>query len=480
MSPDTLPFQSNKFYSLFAKLSKKEKKEFATFLQAFYSDRQVILKVFNYFLENHEKKGARHWKKPYILKTLFPSNQYKDKEKHFHNQLSILKGMLDEYLLWQRIKKDSFEKDFSLLQIYREKQLYNLYSKSLNRLQKKEQNKTRKGMDDYLHQMQLAAEAFYHTSTTKLELKNNPLKQAIDHLFNFFSAATLKFACEVKNRKNIVQESFFLPFQDEILNRPYKKESQAFHIIYQRFYEYLKSDNKEDFTNFVQFFQDRSDSIPTEDAVILFTYLLNTGIRFSRSGDLAFIKIVHELHKEGLKKRFLWQKSAPSSTKFFNIIDFAGKAGDGEWAADFITDYLPLLPKKERKDAHKLGKATLFFTQKKQEQVIDELIHLDYVNSKQEFALRAQVLRLCAQYEMDKHSNLLLPYCTNFRAWLNRNEVLGDDIIKGSINFISIVQLLVKAQKDPDFIRKKLNDFHLIYMKSWLNEKLDDYKSIYK
>ncbi|NOS84603.1 MAG: hypothetical protein HOP31_05630 [Ignavibacteria bacterium] len=159
--------------------------------------------------------------------------------------------------------------------------------------------------------------------------------------------------------------------------------------------------------------------------------------------------------------------------KYRNIYLSAIRVGEFSWAENFINEFKKKLQKEDRQNIVSLAMAQLEFEKEEYESTLE---YLKKISTDQLFyKVDVKILSLRSLYELG-HYETAISTIESFRRMLNSNTSLTEQYRKKNLNFISALNILIKAKmdNDPEGLTKaaeKIRAYDMITNRNWLLEK---------
>lgn len=469
--------KKSKFLTLYNSLNKKEVKDFKCFLNGLYQNQSNANLLFSY-IKNHASENAENLEKDVVLKKLFQENNPTTQQrKNLDNTLSKLYGYLAEFLLWKKNKKKDFHKEMQLLDIYKSRQLDDLYFQKIDYLKKQVTKNDKKTIWNYLHLLQLDHSKFYHTNSNKISstVNKTTLQYAMQSLDTFFFLTKLKLSSEMLNRQNILGEQYDILLLDEALAyfSTLKIECSTIYVLLVQF---LKDGNNEFFQILKSELFNNTDQLPDDDQLIILTCLLNYQSSEMKKGKLNAYQEAFDLFQFGLQKKIFINKDGYiSSTKFNNIVSVGCNINQLKWVESFIRDWQDYLDKNQKVNTVKIATAYLQFEFKEYDSTIALLQSVNFENIY--YSLRARSLLLRCYYELYQKSNkeIILDHCKAFANFLYRNNAINPITTQSYFFLIKLVRMMLRKNANYEELFQAMNTTPYLFSKSWILEKINDF-----
>jgi hypothetical protein len=242
----------------------------------------------------------------------------------------------------------------------------------------------------------------------------------------------------------------------------------------------LQPENNDYYLNFKNLLYRNIKNLSKAEASTLFGPLESVIAQKINSGRTEFYNDIFETYVVELDNGIYTSGSTSTITalKFRNIYLCAIRLGKFEWAENFINEYKARLQKEDRQSIFELALARLNFEKKDFDKT---LLHLHKVKTGQIFyKIDVKILNLMAFYELS-HFESSLSLIESFRRMLNSNTSFTDQYREKNVNFINILNSLIKIRLDDDKeallkLKVKLGSIDSLANRKWLTTKIDENK----
>lgn len=462
-----------KFIKLYQALGKREKNDFAVYLQAMLPTDSIPLKVFHYLMEGDLEHQFSLLIKEKVLNTIYDVK--KNLSKSLSNTFSDLQKQLEDFLTFRKLKQNKQLQELLLLEVFQEKKLEqfadSLFGKAIKDLEKKEG----KDQKDYLHAMRLHEFHFYNSRTPKLD-SNTGIEKCMEYLDLFFVTNKFKLAAEMRNRETFISEQHkvkLLAESETFLQEQEMDKAPASTLFFLAF-KFNEKASEETYLALKEKFFLFIDRLTGLDKNILLSYLINYTAREFRKSTPGILSESFDLHKLGVEKKLFLSDGYLSPVKFTNIVELGCKVKQFKWVNAFIKNSQHHLPKPIRASVILVCQAIIQFEKGAYEKVLESLAvfkHKDiFLN------IRVKSLIIKSLYELHEGIELILAQCHNFDVYLSRKKIAGESVTKGCKNFNKFLRKLLRpnAKSDKLALLEELKETDPIVYEIWLKLKIKE------
>ncbi|MEM8909263.1 MAG: hypothetical protein AAGD05_15560, partial [Bacteroidota bacterium] len=476
----------SKFFKLLQTLSNLELQAFAGYLKHQNKGLGLARLLFEHiasFAPDYTTTGELE--SEYFIRAFLKVTPNSASRKRLYNELSKLSMALKEFLLWQRFQQQTFEKNFMLAEILRERKMDGEAENALALARKSLVSSSSKTTSssptvDHWHFLKLLKYhhfLYYSTQSFQLTAQTDELQAAMSYLDLFYASSKLKYSCELKSREHILNEQHSIFLLEELQTQlpAVDWSGQDAIQLYQQSLALILNGSEEGFETLFQSLKVETNTLTSTDKKIILTYLLNFCISRVREGHSRYMDIIFQVYAFAAAKELLLDRGIIASTRFNNIVDAACKIGQFAWIEQFIDQYTTYLPPDTRSETIRIAQALVHFTQGDYGATLVQLRDGRFKNMDHSF--RARWLTICCFCAL-KEIKSLQAACDAARQYLKRNQQINRMLIKATQNLIVIVNQISKYQykrggkKGKKRLLDKLSQLHPIVYKMWLEQQI--------
>lgn len=468
-----LPDSKTLFY--LNSLSNSEKKELEDFISSpFFNKNMQLLALYRELmciagLENEKFSEEKIFEKV---------SGKKYEEQKFRYLLSDLNLLIEEFF---SVKKWDHHKDLK-------KQLLieNLHEKKLNKylqqhqqtlLYNTEQNQLQDS--DYLGvKLQSEEVSFKFASGHDNRSVDSRLQKLSDSIDTYYLAKKLKYACEMINRRNVLQVNYNIHFIDEI--KAFLLESDflkvpAVSLYYHILNSLLEPQEEVHYQQLKQGLIRHKQFFSVNELRDMFTFAQNYCIRQLNTGKANYLEELFHNYEFLLKEKIIIADNNLSQFDFKNIVVIALRLHKYEWVKSFISDYLVYLPAAERKNAEVYNLSRLYYSNGEVKKALKLMQDVEFTDIY--YHLDAKVLLIKIYYDTSAFESLM-PLFTSFSNYLRRNKKVSEYQQLSYQNFLkATVRMFNYKMFDKgnlEAIQKSIEEGKNMADINWLKEKLEE------
>ena len=477
--------KSRKLIRLLKGIRQEEMHWLAKWLRSpYYNSDKSIVALFEYLRRYAPDYESTKLTKEQVFDHVFPGEHFND--RRLRVTMSRLSGLVEAFMVAQRLKRDSFSFEQHLHTELGARNLYDLFAKKNRELSKKLEESPYRDADHYLARWRVMHDHFFQLQTRRYQVQAAQLDEIMQQLDAFFLLSKLRYSAELLNRQNILSEEHELLLLPEsrqlVAESPRYKNNKVFQmyddllglmeqpeneVLFQRLYE-----------NVIQNLQ----LFRPEDQAMFLRYLINVTIRLYNKGKQAYLSAQFTLFLLGLQHDIFFTKGKFSDATFLNVIVTATVLGKLDWVESFIAEYAPLLAEEMQADAINLGTAYWYFA--KQNFTSSKKLLRQIEGSDLQYLLRIKSLALRNDFELflqDESYFELFDYESSaLEKFLRRDKRLSEERIQAYIQFILVLRKLAKQKTNFQLTAGKLEELQQrlkaqesIIARHWLMEKVE-------
>ena len=403
-------------------LNKKELRQFKLWIHSpIHNQHQDSLKLFN-FIHSRYTVSMVTLQKKRAYQFIFPDEPYK--EERLRYLMNSCFNLLKDFVGYNQVVSDNFEYKKNIIQSLKERNLLDLASIELDKLNTAVNNKTSQNATNSFERFELERNFFELRGTQNRTIQTN-LPKIFSHLTDFYTLSMLKYACVAGSHSNITQQNYSIPLLKEVLDQA-KTSQHPIVLLYYNLYQTLNQTELQPSFFFEQagdlFLKHYKELLPQEQNEILLL-LINYCIKKRLSIDAdSFVKKGFEWYRWGLEHSVLIQKNNLSRFAYLNIVGMGLQLFEFEWVAQFITQYIQYLPDQFQKNYQHYTTAKLFFKQKNYAKAQRLLIQIEYDDIFLNLDTKTMLLEI---YYEEKSWNSLEALLVSFSRYLQRKQVIA-------------------------------------------------------
>jgi len=472
--------RKNNVFDILSTLNKLEIKKFKGFLLERNRPQKLVVRIFLYFKQKRFiDANLSHFDLDIAYKKICKKEIETKGRKVFLNALSDLKKEVIDFLLGEKLKEESFEKDQLLISIFQERQLKNQAIKTIEKRTVKLKKESIKDIWQPYKMMRMYHLSYFNNYTEKFSDQNIYIQKSMDFLDQFYAKAKLIYGCEIKNRARILPEADVpILLLEEVIStfQPDTSDDPLFQLYFLCM-ELIKHNEESNYKKLYDFLLTESSKLLKSDLLIGFSHINNFMITQLRKGNEIYQEKIFDLYKEGLEQGIYTFQGFLNDVQFNNIINAACRLKAFDWAKAFIQKYQHFLKEEIRIDLVHLSKANIYFKEGNFGATITLLQKIHFHNVY--YSLRARALLLRTYFEAGEEKKLIIDYTNSFKAFINEDQFFAKTALHNYEVLIKYIRIFLREKRKLSKAQI-IHDINLeksLLFKSWLIEKAEQLKT---
>ena len=472
--------KKSKLIQFLKSFSKEETRQFSDFLNSpFFNKDKNVLGLWEDLKKYAPEYDTDDLQKEVIYKRLFPNQAFDGKKLGYLMNYLLKQG--ESFLQVQSLQNDEARKNYYLLKHFNERDLVTHFQTATNKIEKKGLGKAKENANTYNDKRLFAELQDDFLITKTLRKEDNPfLKEAHDHLDQFYFINKIIYCCEMLTRKQIYSTNydFDITLLDEVESHLYQaKNLPPLLSIYFQIYLMLKEPNQgQHFDKFNEELNRNESNINEKELTYIYRQSINYSARKIRKGEGRFIKIALDTYIKGIENRILFENNILPYQTFINTNTSAIRLEKYDWTETFIHKYYKFLPAHTQRDAFHYSLANLYFQKSEYDKVLENVSQVKLGDM--HYSLGARAIFIKTYFELDE-VDALLSLLASFTIFLKRNKNISEAWKKIFLNFCQLVNKLIKLKPHKiEKLRKEIETVQPIIDKKWLLEKLKEQEAI--
>ena len=460
----------NRFIEQFRSVWERDLKEFEHYLYRLYGEHKIALKVYNYIKNQFPKCSPQNLNRSVAYARIFDDEPYNSAK--ISDALYQLNKIIEEFFLWQRVRKHSHKKEFILMSAYHERNLYRLAERHLLKIQGKAQREMKQSNNLEVLNLLLIYDLHYYSQRFENQRERSELMSKMMRLLDlFYFISKFRYSLEIMNQSKILAGNSPIKLLEESLSLAQEKEIQDnFYIqLYSSVLDLMESNEETSFLSVKRSLIKPLQLLSEREQFLILLYLINFAARKIREGKEEYYKYAFELYKIAIKNKLLLIDDYFDETPFFNILNIGCALNELSWTKKFVGEWSQYLADEIRSDALQLGNIRIYFAKGEYEKVVQ--IGSKIKSRNIYLTLQTKGLLLMAYCELDKDEDAE-NLCNSFYKLLLRKKLLNQDFKSAWLNLIKAVKQLLysthtKNEAEWDSYLESLGP---IVQKKWLKE----------
>lgn len=465
-----------KLIQVFYALSRQQQKQLCLFVESpFYNHRKDVRDLCAYL---HKKGNADrdNLHKDKVFDAVFGG---KIDEKKLYYASSFLLKLIENYLITEHLQSNELHQQIALAQAYSQLRIDGLFEATIAQAKAAQQKNNLRDASFYATEYELEWTEYLHTVQQERNAPRNlqPLDTALDV---HYIAQKLRQACRMMAHQSVFKVQYDTGLADSVLayvsSRPDLQTIPAIGLYYFN-YQLLKTQEETQAVVYLRQFKDMllgmGQHFSAQETRDLYVLAVNQCIKwFNKTGKEEYAQDMFEVYRAGLEGNYLLEDGKISPFAFKNIAGVAMRLRQLDWAENFIEQYTPLLPEKDRATYSDYSRSKLYFNKKQYKEAMTLLQKVEY--SDIFLNLDAKIMLLKMYYELGEY-DVLDALLHSFQHFLNRKEQLGYHRENYSNTLRFVKKLLNIAPQDKDKktqLKTEIEQTAALGERNWLLEQL--------
>jgi hypothetical protein len=460
--------QDSLLFHLFLQFTELDRRKIRKWLiSPFFSPREEVQHLFIYLETNANKPAALEKEK--IWAKICPKLPYN--ESTFNHLMWHLLKQLKQYIAYTEWQNDAVDAQIRLCQGLRN---YNappeMLEKELETGAETLEKEPYRDAQYHFQNMVLQREKFEHTTLLKRD-PSMPLALHSVALETGFLLQTLRYACTTQNLRNVLKEQPHPALIQQVIDNITENNlEQPLVRLYFHLNVCLQDQKAQD-----SYYKVKADLqafghlMREKERRDVYLLAINYCIRRLNTGEKEFIKEAFDLYNIGLENRSLFENGVLSKFSYKNAVNLGMGLGNYEWVRQFLEDYRPFLPEREREAIYNFNLATYYFRLPDYDAAMSLLRAVDFGNdSLTEMNARSMLLRI---YFEKNYSDALESLLDSFSVYLRRQKNIGYqkwnylNLIRFTRRLLTLSTLDEKAQLK---LKEEIGQTKALAEKAWL------------
>jgi hypothetical protein len=454
--------------------SKKEWKELRKWLQSpVHNQREDVLRLFDFISDQEVNNALEQVDKEAAYRFTYPETPYDDAK--FRQVVHFLFKSVEEYLLYQEIRKDPVHTSRVIASVYSKRQLPKFFERAI-RLSKEtlEEHPFRNGA--YLRSDYLLQQEIYSFSSRQQRNTLLNLQEASDALDVTFVADKLRQCCLMLSHQSVYKTDYRMGFLEEVLRYVETHDLLELPAIAMYYYSYkaiAERDNENHFKSLKSHLLLYGHLFPPLEIRDIYILAINYCNFRINKGASAYVSESFELYQRGIETGALIENGEISRWTFRNAVAVGLRHKAFGWVEAFIRDYAAFLNAKHREGYTRFNLAKLYFEKKDYNQAM-QLLSTFELNDDILVTLNAKAMLLKMLYEEGEY-DALESLLNSLGTYLLRKELMGyhKAHYKLMVRFTKkLLRISPYSHQQRQKLSKEIRETEAFTEKEWFLEQL--------
>lgn len=475
--------QESKIVQYIFAFSAKERDKFVQFVHSpFFNQHEKTKELLDVIVKQANRKYVK-LEKEKIYALLFPSKKYQ--EQKIHDLLANLKKLLHRFYAVSYLEDRPLMEELMTIETAFKRKQFDLLKNRSKQLQKHLNSNTSQDDTYYYVNYRMNNMLGYYSSTYVNRSKPTSLQTMMNHLDRYYILEKLKNSCHLYAHHLLMNAKYDWTLLDDIIKYLQEHTEQfegddSIHLYYTILMSLRSSEDNYYYLRLKALLVEKVDQFSQLEKEDLYNFTNNYCIMQINRGKSEYQEELFELYQQGLESEVIYQNDILTEWNYKNIATLGAKLERFDWTERFINEHKDKLPANQRENAYKYNLAYLYYTKGKYQEVLSNLLHVQYTDVK--YHLSSSFLLLRTYYKLED-TEAMLGLIDTFRIYVLRNNQMTSDQKKGYINFLRLVKKLVLLKHQyhafsKSEVRQKLADLREkvlstenVINRSWLVEE---------
>ncbi len=465
-----------KIIKILKKIDEPEMRLLAKFIKSPLHNRHSIVQQLFSILRTELKKPNPRLDEQKIYQKLYPKTPFDVKKLHHVN--SYLLKTVESFLAWLEWQSNPFRPQLYLIQAFRKLKMENPLLQHVEKA------------SDILEASPLR-NARFHTNQYYLELEKYRFQESLGRTQDFnlqelsniqdisFIAEKLKSACVLLSHQSVAKKSYDTGLLNSVLVFLEKHHYIKIPAIGAYYHGYQALSNIEsdiDLKQLKGLLLSSYWSFDQEELRDLYLIAINCCIRRMNLGKKQFIREGFELYRSGLEQKVFVTDGTLSSATYSNIIAIGLLLKEYDWVEQFIYDFKPLLPARQKEGFFNFNLSKLLFEKGDYNRAMPLLLQMEYEDPLHNLSAKSMLAKM--YYEL-KEVESLEYLLSSLKTYIYRKQGLGyhKDIYLNFIQFLNkIIHSNSMTHQGVKELSLQINQTKALRDRDWLLKQLEHLK----
>jgi hypothetical protein len=465
--------KNSKFIKLLALLPVHKIEGFVHYLQHFYPNEEISLSVMNHISDTTVQFSnfeGIHFPEVYLQKIYTQAPDSKNRLKQLQNTFSDLHRWLKEYIMLERIRKNDWVNDMVWLQVLDENNWGEQYEKKANAFFESTQKAPPKNTQNLLKYW--AAAYFQYNQLIKSNFLANI--KTIDASYHALNQVGRLLRVKMENERTLFLK--LAPQQETPLQQP---EDLKLLTLYESSLKLNTTEAASDFNILEENLLNFEKHIELDEMHNVLRFLKSYAIGQVRKDNNMnyYQRKIHNLNKIGVQNGIFKKSASIAPSEFLSILNVACALKDFEWAKDFVRDLTTKIREPERKITSQIAQIQLDISTQRFPEALDLINTVELESASNENQVFVRLNKIRCMYELRYEHEYIDEYIQKYKTHLTlRKGTAKNKSNEGALKAIKIIKMLIDRKKDKNYIEQQIESKSDLHMRSWLREKVADYK----
>lgn len=476
--------------SLLIKFDQKELKDFSEFVRSpFFNKNDSVIKLYEYIRKQSPEFTEEKLEKEYVYNKLFGKGEYND--GFMRTVMFNLSNLAEEFLKYVNFKNNSALQAVCVLNELKARNIDKVFVKNYNDAVKSLDRSKYKSADYYLYKSMLDDLIDDFTYLTRYKNKNlqdyaaENFRDSIEHITHFYLIKNLNKYRFLLAKQIVVPVDIDYKLIEHIIE--FLKENETLYVndpvikLHLNEILLLKEKREESYYELKKLLMEGQEIFDLDQRYSLHNILHLHCLSMTYAGKTEFVKERFELYKIAIKQD-IYRGSEDryfDAILFGNIMLTALKAGDTNWAEEFVKKYSHELAPENIGGMMNFCLARIKFARGEFNESLKLLNSIQSFNNIQ-YKIAIRDLLMLNYYELSFFGQAY-SFLDSHRHFLNKNRnYFSDERFNRESNFMKFFIRILKLKEkfsstDLDGLTQDLEKTTSVIERDWLFQKIKEF-----
>jgi hypothetical protein len=464
----------------FRTLTKTERRAFGKWIASpFFNQRPDVVRLFEYLCKQvpYEQAGklVTEVSKVAAFRQVFPPDDRRFvrafSDADMRHTMSFLFQALKHFLAYQHWSQDAGDTGRHLCKSLRQRGLEQVFEKEFAALSEHLSSTAHRSADYFFQQYHLHLER-WEVFRRSNRGASDVLQQAGSARDAYIASETLRQACAVlaqPGERGTAVGSVYLEATLVAVAAGAFESVPAVMAYYHCYRLLVEQDAETDFRRLRTLLVEHWSLFPDNEIRDLYVGAINYCIRRLNSGARDYIREALELYRTGLERRIILEDGFLNKYTYNNILLLALALEEWDWGIEFLKQYKPALPPRDRDSAWQYNLATYYFRKKDYAQAQEILNKVEFRDVFYNLDARRMLVRIYFDTDATAALESLLD---SFTIYLQRKRTALGYHRDLNLNFVRFVKRLLQVEPGNSAARQrlriKIEEVRYVAEREWL------------
>ena len=478
--------RNTKAYQVLSQLSIYERNRFLKFLESpYFNINRTVLNLYKSLETLLRDADAPEIEKEALWESIKEADDHAlFEDVKLRKAYSDLLKRIQIFLAQQDFESHPYHYHNHLLSALAKHKLEPLYNSALTNARRTSQQLLERNSD--YHHFQYILNKHQYNLTTEFKKKQaksfDDLQENIEkillNLDYFYFSEKLRYNSTVLSWKRFTTSEFSIQYMDFIIDQIKHMDKahipSSIAVYYEVMMTMLDAEDTSHYYNLKEYLNAYSDQFTQNEIRDIYDSAVSYCAQRVNKGEFEFQQEVFEMYKASLKDEALFVDGYMSPTTYRNIVFFALRVNEYDWAENFANSYVQRLKEPHRVNALNFSMARIKMYRKAYDEVISYLHQVDYEDFW--YNINSRTILIAAYFELDE-IDALENLLNSFKVYISRQKSMPESRRRNYLNLIKFTYALINIQPfETNKVQKLREDVEQNQMvnKPWIKQKIKE------